>query len=374
MRTFAFLSISFYFCAHAQAPPYNCSSQPPGAFEPVELANTAGTLRLSFLPYGGVVQRIIYAGVDVVLGFDDPVQYCANAIHPYFGALIGRVANRINGSFSLAGATVTTPENEAWPGGGGDTLHGGWVGWDRRVWSVERAPGGAAATLRLESADGDEGFPGAVSAAVTYSIADDDSWSIAYEATAHADTVIALTQHTYWNLNGARATVLEHELELRGAASFLAVDEHLIPTGAFTPVSAAPWMDFQTAKPVGRDIANGTATPTGGYDNAWRFDGWLAGQPPTVRAVAFSPMSRIGMQMSTDQCSVQFYSGNFLDGTLKNKADQGPGAYTRFDALALEAQMFPDAVHHAGDAEWPSVELHAGQTYRQHTTYRFFRR
>ena len=283
------------------------------------------------------------------------------------------MANRINGSFVLGGATVTTPVNEAWSGGGGDTLHGGWVGFDRNVWKVERAPGGASATLRLESPDGDEGFPGALSVAVTYTVGDDDSWDILYEATAHADTVVALTQHTYWNLNGARATVLEHELELRGASTYLAVDEHLIPTGAFAPVSAAPWMDFGTPKPIGRDIANGTVTPTGGYDNAWVFDGWRPQQPPQVRARVFSPLSRVGMEVLTDQPSIQFYSGNFLDGTLKNKADQGPGSYTRYDALALEAQQFPDAVHHAGAPGWPSVELRAGQTYSQRTAYRFFR-
>lgn len=361
--------------ACAQAPPFNCSTQPAGAFVPVQLSNAAGSLRLSLLPYGGTVQRLIVHGTDVVLGFDDPLQYCANAIHPYFGAVIGRVANRIaGGAFSLHGAPVSTPLNEAWAGGGGDTLHGGWVGWDRRVWAVEVAAGGAAATLRLESADGEEGFPGAVSVAVTYTLGDDDSWSIDYEATAHADTVISMTQHTYWNLNGCAANVTEHILELRGAGTTLAVDEHLIPTGAFAPVSSQPWMDFTRPKAIGRDIAEGTVTPTGGYDNAWIFDDWDEAAPPAVRAVAYSPLSRIEMTVTTDQPSIQFYSGNFLDGTLAHKADQGPGVYSRWDALALEAQRYPDTVHHAGDARWPTVEVQAGGTYRQHTAYRFARR
>ena len=157
--------------ASSQAPPFNCTSQPPGAFTPVELRSPSGLLRLSFLPYGGTVQRLILADpargieTDVVLGFDDATQYCANAVHPYFGAIIGRVANRIaGGSFSLDGKTYTTPVNEP---AGGDTLHGGWVGFDRHVWAVELAPGGAAATLRRTSADGEQGFPGALDVAVT---------------------------------------------------------------------------------------------------------------------------------------------------------------------------------------------------------------
>jgi len=359
-------------------PPFNCSTQPAGAFTPIELRSPGGGLRLSFLPYGGTVQRLIVAGggpeTDVVLGFDDPTQYCANAIHPYFGALIGRVANRIaGGSFQLDGAPVRTPLNEVYSDGvSGDTLHGGWVGWDRRVWAVTVAPGGAAATLSLQSPDGEEGFPGELSATVTYTLGADDSWTIAYAATAGAaDTVVAMTQHTYWNLNGARANVTEHELLLRGGDAFLAVDEHLIPTGAITPVAAAPWMDFTRAKAVGRDIANGTATPAGGYDNAWVFADWRAGAPPALRAEVFSPLSGIAMQVVTDQPSMQFYSGNFLDGTLPNKADQGPGVYTRYDAMALEAQHYPDSVH---QPTWPSIELKAGQTYRQLTSYRFERR
>ena len=127
-------------------------------------------------------------------------------------------------------------------------------------------------------------------------------------------------------------------------------------------------------KAIGRDIAEGTVTPTGGYDNAWIFDDWDEAAPPAVRAVAYSPLSRIEMTVTTDQPSIQFYSGNFLDGTLAHKADQGPGVYSRWDALALEAQRYPDTVHHAGDARWPTVEVQAGGTYRQHTAYRFARR
>ena len=395
-------------CLRAQpAPPFNCSSQASGAFVPVNLTNAAGTLTLQFIPYGGTVQRVLFSGVDVVLGFDDATQYCANAIHPYFGALIGRVANRIaGGAFDFHGRTVNTPVNEVYATGGGDTLHGGWVGYDRRVWSVQVAPGGAAATLRLESPDGEEGFPGALSIAVMYSVGDDDTWRIDYEATAADDTVVAMTQHTYWNLNGAAANITEHVLTLPGARNTLAVDANLIPTGAFAPVSAQPWMDFTQAKAIGRDIAKGTVTPTGGYDNAWLYDGWRPGAPPATRAVAFSPLSGIEMEVTSDQPSLQFYSGNFLDGTLPKKADQGAGFYDRWSAIALEAQHFPDrcvhysaavracarspsarrrnslsrprphshSVHHADDPRWPTIELRAGQTYRQRTAYRFTKR
>lgn len=357
-------------------PPFNCSTQPAGAFAPITLRNARGTLNVTFLPYGGTVRNVRFAdarGVptDLVLGFDDGAQYCANAQHPYFGALIGRVANRIaNGSFSLNGVAYTTPINEPLPAGGNDTLHGGWVGFDRRVYAVTQTRGGAA-ELRYTSADGEEGFPGALAVAITYTVDDENTWWIDYEATAAADTVVGLTQHSYWNLNGAVADVTEHILTLPGAHTVLAVDAHLIPTGAFTDVRDAPWLDFNAAKAIGRDIANGTVAPGGGYDNAWVFDAWAPGAAPVLRAVAVSPRSGIRMEVHTDQPSLQFYSGNFLNGSIPRKADQGEGVYVHWGALALEAQHFPDAVHHQGDPRWPSVVLRAGQTYRQRTGYRF---
>ena len=163
----------------------------------------------------------------------------------------------------------------------------------------------------------------------------------------------------------------EHVLALPAAHTVLAVDAHLIPTGAFDDVRAKPWLDFNLPKPIGRDIANGTVAPGGGYDNAWIYDEWTPGGEPQLRAEVSSPLSGIRMQVLTDQPSLQFYSGNFLDGTLPKKKDQGGGTYVHWGALALEAQLFPDAVHHQGEARWPSVVLRAGETYRQQTAYRF---
>ncbi len=327
-RAIALTRIGIDAHAHAQAPspahshthahthtrddPFNCSQlAAAGAFREHWLSN--GRLNLSFVAYGGVVTRLLFpdaagAARDVVLGFDEPSRYCADAggQHPYFGALIGRVANRIaNGSFTLDGRAVTTPINEP---AGNDTLHGGPLGFDRRVWRVE-VLNASAAVLRYDSADGEEGFPAEVAVEVTYALTEDDRWQIEYVAKPRADTVIALTQHTYWNLNGAQDTACEHVLGMASARRFLEVDEHLLPTGAFRSVREDDWMDFTRPKAVGRDIGRGRVTPFGGYDNAFVFGGWRRGQPPVARLLALSPLSGIAMELITDQPSVQMYSG-----------------------------------------------------------------
>lgn len=304
------------------ADPFNCTQQPANAFTAVRLTNNVPGMEIDVIPYGATLQRFLVPdakGVprDVILGFDDATLYCSAttaagaAQHPYFGALIGRVANRIaNGSFELNGATVHTPINEQYSHGpGGDTLHGGTVGFDRRVWDV-LAYNGSSVTFGLLSRDGEMGFPGALAVAVTYTLTDAPrpAWDVAYEAHAlTADTVVALSQHTYWNLGGfvgntedALATVLE----MPTATAYVAVDDNLIPTGDVPPVSSAPWLDFTTAKAVGRDIANGTVAPGGGYDNAWVNPAWTPGAYADFATVS-SPLTGISMVISTDQPSVQ---------------------------------------------------------------------
>lgn len=184
--------------AFGQDPPsYNCSTQPDGAFTPIVLKNGLN-MELSFIPYGGTVTKLVVGGTDVLLGFDNLEDYCGGEKHPYFGALIGRVANRIaQGSFDLNGRTYHTPINEPPPDGGNDTLHGGFVGFDRRVWDVAVNEAGNGAMLRYDSFDGEEGFPGAVTVVVNYTVAlDSDIWWIDYRAVrdkvAHGDEIQAL--------------------------------------------------------------------------------------------------------------------------------------------------------------------------------------
>ena len=373
--------------ALAQPPPpppdWGCDAlAAAGAFDSVTLFSPSGALSLTFIPYGGTVQSIRVPGgggrpVDVLLGFDDASQYCrgeiGNAGHPYFGALIGRVANRISrGSFSLDGVEVHTPINEPPPTGGNDTLHGGTFGYDRRVWAVTRL-NASAARLSYASPDGEMGFPGSLDVQVTYTLTE-GAWEILYEGTAGPkDTVFAPTQHAYWNLNGGAARVLEHTLSMPTASSFVEVDAFLLPTGGLGSVkdAANSFLDFTSEKAVGRDINATTRYSWGtGYDNAWVFDAWAPGGPVVERVRVFSPLSGIGMVVSSDQPSVQVYSGNFLTGTIPQKRDQNPdGVYEHWGALAIEMQHFPDSVN---NPQFPTTTLLAGATYTQRTSYSFY--
>ena len=366
------LSILFGSVLSSTSPgdPFNCTTLPPYVFQPITLSNTNQQLSIKFIPYGGTVTNIFVKKsdgtiYDVVLGFDDPTAYCNFPQHPYFGALIGRVANRISDhSFVLNNQLYYTSLNE-----NNDTLHGGVVGFDRATWAVELL-NQSTAQLTYTSMDGEMGFPGTVDITVTYRIQDDNSWTIMYSAYAHDDTAIGLTQHTYWNLNGNVSTITNHILSMPNATTFLEVDSQLIPTGNINNVQNYPWMDFTQPKAVGKDIANGTVTPQGGYDNAWIFTPWSSTNPMvTLQATVYSPVSGIQMNIYTDQPSLQVYSGNFLNGTIPAKADLGGGYYPHFGALALEAQHYPDSVHHQDT--WPNVILRAGQTYSQTTQYQF---
>jgi len=303
---------------------------------------------------------------DIVLGWDDPTQYCLNSNHPYFGAIIGRYANRIaNGTFTLNNVIYHTPLNDNdW-----DTLHGGTIGYDRRIWDVEYYD---TRTLRLRyfSPDGEMGFPGNLQVNVTYTLTDSDEWDIHYSAKSDKDTIVNLSQHAYWNLNGFinnTQTALDHVLHI-AADRYVLTDSHLIPTGNFGDVKVDFWMDFATPKNIGKDITHGTVTPQGGYDNAFAFS-----SNASFRAVVYmnSPLTGISLEMRTDQPSVQFYSGNFLDGTIPRKKDQTYGGvpqyYQHWGCAVLEAQHFPDSIHHP---QWPSTVLRSGLMYTQHTSYR----
>ena len=366
---------------------FNCNRQPASAFRPVNLTNARGTVKATMIPPCATMTHLVVkdgAGTerDVLLGWDDPTQYCSNPQHTYFGATIGRVANRIaDCSFVLDGVEYTLSCNEK----NFDTLHGGVIGWDRRVWAAV-ARTSSSVTWQYHSADGEMGFPGAVTVNVTHSLSDDGTWSIEYSATSDATTVLAMTNHAYFNLNanvGNVGTVLEHVLTLPTAPRALEVsgapDYHLIPTGGEWDVRepAHAFLSFLQPKRVGADIDRGVVTARGGYDNAWVFDGWRAGGGMAHVATLLSPLTNISLEMRTDQPSVQVYTGNFLNGTdpslrLRRKASQSHGDAPQYyqwrGAITLEAQAFPDAVHHPA---FPSVRLEPGRHYVQRTAYTF---
>jgi len=368
-------------------PDFRCDQQPEGAYDPITIRNAAGTLEATFLRYGGTLTHLLFTGgtevqgpVDVALGWEDPRQHCRAPQHQYFGASVGRVANRIaNGTFVLGGATYTLPRNE----NGYDTLHGGWFGFDRQVFDVVTRSA-SSVTFQHVSRDGEEGFPGTLTVQITHSISDDNEWQLHYHATTDRDTVVSLTSHPYFNLNGNinnMLTVLEHEIRIPTGDRFIEVDSHLVATGAIGSVSEATHLDFTTPKTLGRDIDRGTVTPQGGYDNAWV----IGDARPTLRQgalalalEAYTPLTGIGMRVRTDQPSLQIYSGNFLNGTdpktrMPRKRSQSfglePQYYQWRGALVVEAQQYPDAVNHAN---FPSVVLRLGEVYSQRTSYQLF--
>lgn len=293
---------------------------------------------------------------DIVLGFDTLDGYLG--AHPYFGALIGRYGNRIaGGRFVLDGATYTLAQND-----GPNNLHGGPHGFDRVAWHAEPHTHGAEPSLALQytSRDGDQGFPGTLSATVVYTLTDANELRIDYHATTDQPTVVNLTNHAYFNLAGA-GDILGHTLEL-AAARFVPINPNLIPTGALQPVRGTP-MDFRTPTPIGARIGADDAQlhAAGGYDHTWVLD---AGGLAFAARVAEPGSGRV-LEVYTTQPGVQFYSGNFLDGTLVGKRAQ---RYARHAGLCLETQHFPDSPNQPA---FPSTQLRPGQIYRETTLLRF---
>jgi aldose 1-epimerase len=330
---------------------------------PVELYTLAsGGLEATIATYGGILvalrapdRRGILA--DVTLGFDELAPYLTN--EPYFGALIGRYGNRIaGGRFQLDGATYTLARNN-----GPNHLHGGPRGFHTVVWSAEpRAGDGAAAlTLRYTSPDGEEGYPGTLAVAVTYTLAGGEL-RLDYTATTDRATVVNLTNHTYFNLAGA-GDILGHELRLL-AGRFLPVDATLIPTGELRPVAGTP-MDFTRPAPIGArlDAADEQLRrANGGYDHCWALDS--GGGALALAAEVFEPASGRTLQVLTTQPGVQFYTGNFLDGRITGK---GGRAYAKHAGFCLETQHFPDSPNQPA---FPTTVLRPGETYRQTTIFR----
>lgn len=334
------------------------------AIERITLANGRG-MEVAILTWGGIIQSLRVpdrAGrVDnVTLGFDTLDEYVDH--NPYFGALIGRFANRIaRGRFQLDGTTCQVPVNN-----GPNALHGGIDGFDRRPWdaSIEERDGRPSVVLRRTSPDGEEGYPGTMEVTVTYTLTPGNALRIEYHAVTDAPTVVNLTNHAYFNLAGAgQGDILHHVLHLR-AGHYTPIDATLIPTGEIAPVAGTPF-DFTEAHVIGERIdqaGNQQLERAGGYDHNVVLD--HPGQAE-YDARVIDPRSGRVLDVSTDQPGIQFYSGNFLDGSVRGS---GGVAYGRRSAFCLETQHFPDSPNQPG---FPSVVLRPGEAFRSTTTYTF---
>jgi len=320
---------------------------------------TNGRITAKVMTYGAILTELDVPdrrgkAADVVLGFDTLDGYLK--AHPYFGSTVGRVANRVGGAkFSLDGKDYKVAANN-----GPNSLHGGLKGFDKVIWKAEDASGPAGPAVRFTylSKDGEEGYPGNLSIAVTYTVTADDALRIDYRATTDKATPVNLTHHTYFNLAGpASGTVLGHELTI-AADRYTPGDETMIPTGKIDPVRDTP-LDFTAAAPIGARIDRMKGEP-GGYDHNFVLRG--SGGPA---AVVHEPTTGRVMEVTTTEPGLQFYTGNFLDGTLTGK---GGVAYKKHQALCLEAQHFPDSVNRP---EFPTTILKPGATYTQTTVYKF---
>jgi aldose 1-epimerase len=316
------------------------------------------------LDYGGILQALRVPDrqgnlSDVVLGFDTLQPYLDE--HPYFGALIGRYANRIaEGRFNLNGKTYQLACNN-----GRHHLHGGYAGFDKQLWESEASESeqGPQLVLRYLSPDGEEGYPGNLQVQVTYTLSAAQALQIDYEATTDAPTILNLTNHAYFNLAG-NGTILDHEIALY-ADDYLPVDEHLIPQD-FSAWVAGTAMDLRELKPIREYLQKQDEQITrasGGFDHCW-----IRVREPDKQgfiAELVDPASGRSLCIYTTQPGIQFYTGNFLDGTLTGK---NGARYDKHAGLCLETQHYPDSPNHLA---FPSTILQPGETYRQTTTYRF---
>ena len=339
---------------------------PDGKQATVYTLTNASGMEVRVTDYGGVILSISVPDregtvEDVTLGFDELEPYTTGE-SPYFGALIGRYGNRIaDGRFSLDGQTYTLATNN-----GPNSLHGGERGFDKRLWNAEpfETDSTAGLVLTRTSPDGEEGYPGALDVTVTYTLTDGDALVFDYEATTDEATPVNLTQHTYFNLAGPGGDILGHELTLN-AGAFTPVDSTLIPTGELRAVEGTPF-DFRQPHPIGERIGSDDEQIRygGGYDHNWVLD--REGTDGLAEAARlYDPESGRVMEILTTEPGIQFYSGNFLDGSLTGK---GGAVYDYRTGLALETQHFPDSPN---QPDFPSTILRPGETYRSQTVYRF---
>jgi aldose 1-epimerase len=309
----------------------------------------------------------IGALTDVVFGFDSVAGYTQTPAPPYFGATIGRYGNRIGGaSFKLDGKTYTMDKND-----GANSLHGGNRGFDKVVWTAKSVNSADGQSLELTylSKDGEGGYPGNLSVTVTYTLTDANEVRIHYAATTDRNTVVNLTNHSYFNLSGpGSGEILDHILTIN-ADRFTPVDSGLIPTGELRNVDGTPF-DFRQPHPIGERInADDEQIKLGrGYDHNWVLN--RSGNGLELAARVLDPKSGRVLEVLTTEPAIQFYTGNFLDGTFKGKGakEQDEVAYQHRGALCLETQHYPDSPNHPA---FPSTELKPGQKYDTTTVFRF---
>jgi aldose 1-epimerase len=351
--------------ANAQRAPFGALADGT-AIESVQLSNAAG-VSVRIMTLGATVQSLNVPdrsgkSTDIVLGYGDARQYLERP--QYFGASVGRFANRIaNGQFVLDGHTYHLATNDH-----GQSLHGGQRGFDKVVWNIDSVHSGpkASVTLSYLSPDGEEGYPGNLHVEATYTLDDHNQFGVRYRATTDAPTIVNLSNHSYFNLSGEAAgrSVMDDLLQIN-AAKYTPVDEHLIPTGELRSVAGTPF-DFRTPTAVGARIRDGHDVQIlygHGYDHNFVLSGPPGQLNLAVRVV--DPNSGRVMEILTRAPGVQFYSGNFFDGTITGKSGL---VYRQGDALVFEPQLFPDAPNHPNFA---SARLDPGGTYENTIVYRF---
>ena len=324
------------------------------------LTNPSG-LRARIMTYGATLVSLETPDrdgniADIILGFDTLEGYLTD--HPYFGVIVGRYANRIGkGKFTLDGVEYTLATNN-----GENHLHGGIKGFDKVAWRLEeiKAEGDEAfVTLSYMSKDGEEGYPGNLFCRVTYTLTKDDELKISYEAETDKTTIINLTNHAYWNLAGqGTGDILGHELMLN-ADKYTPVDEGLIPTGEIKAVKDTP-MDFTSPMTIGSRIDQ----VPGGYDHNYLLNSGGGSMAPAARV--YEPTTGRVLEIQTLQPGIQFYSGNFLDGSITGKSAK---VYNKHYGFCLETQHYPDSPN---KPDFPSVVLKPGQKYSTETIHKFY--
>ena len=317
---------------------------------------------MKVMNYGGIIVSLEVPdrngnSIDVVLGFDSLKAY--EKRNPFFGALVGRYGNRIAGAkFALDGKEYDLVKNN-----NSNHLHGGTRGFDKAVWKIDEIPSDEGVALKLSylSKDMEEGYPGNLNVEVIYTLTTDNTVRFDYKATTDKKTIVNLTQHTYFNFNGGKTDILDHEMTLN-ADRFLPVNQGLIPTGELRPVDDTPF-DFRTPVKIGERINDDDEQIRfgKGYDHCWV----LNGEGMKIAAEAYDSLSGIEMTVQTTEPGVQFYTGNFLDGTLTGKNNV---VYSQRTGFCLETQHFPDSPN---QPRFPSVVLNPGETYSTQTSYQF---
>ncbi len=323
----------------------------------INLNNRKG-ISVSVLNYGATIQEINVLDqknnpVDIVLGYETMGEYASN--NGYLGAVVGRYGNRIaNAAFTLNGKEYKLVPNE-----GPNQLHGGPNGFNSQVWDYKISQPDNAVTFNYRSVDGEDGFPGNLDVSVTYKLDDENHLTLTYHAVSDQDTIVNLTNHTYYNLSGQGAgSILKHVMMIN-ADAFTPCGKGTIPTGEIRKVDGTP-LDFRTPTPIGKRIHDPLLTETKGYDNNMVLNGTGIKKAAEV----YSPETGIEMTCTTDLEGMQFYTGNFL--TPRNGKDGMK--YDQYSGFCMETQHFPDSINHPN---FPSAVLRAGQAWETSTTFAF---